>query len=280
MLMPFGLFPPMSNAYRLAIDRHSYFFILRWEWYEWLGIFGPLALLYFFQRIARRQKLHCLGLLCRSLIIFEIVYLVIALVITIPPQLANLTELQPMRSLHLLYLFLFVVTGGLLAQFVLKNKIWRWMVLFVPLCAGMFCAQRQSFPNTSHIEWPGASSRNEWVQAFVWIRDNTPVDAYFALDPDHMRLPGEDQHGFRAMAERSMLADNTKDSGAVTMFPALAETWLQQVNAQDGWSHFGEQEFRRLKSLYGVTWVILERSEKHGLACPYENNAVSICRIP
>jgi hypothetical protein len=280
MLMPFGLFPPMTNAYRIAIDRHSYFFILRWEWYEWLGIFGPLALLYFFQRIARKQKLDRLALLCRSLIVFEIFYFIVALIITIPPRLANLTELQPMRSLHLLYVLLFVFAGGLLAQFVLKNKPWRWIVLFLPLSAGMFYAQRESFPNTSHIEWPGARSRNEWVQAFVWIRDNTPVDAYFALNPDHMQLPGEDQHGFRAIAERSMLADNTKDSGAVTMFPALAETWLQQVSAQAGWSHFGEEDFRRLKSLYGVNWVVLERHQNSGLSCPYQNDVLSVCRIP
>jgi hypothetical protein len=280
MLMPFRLFPRMTDAYRTAIDRHSYFFILRWEWYEWLGIFGPLAILYLFQRIARRQKLPCLALLCRSLIVFEIFYFVIALVITIPPQLGNLVELQPMRSLHLLYVFLFVFTGGLLAQFGFKNRIWRWILLFVPLCAGMFYAQRQSFPSTSHIEWPGASSRNEWVQAFIWIRDNTPVDAYFALDSDHMRLRGEDQHGFRAIAERSMLADRIKDSGAVTMFPALAETWLQQVKALDGWSNFGEQDFRQLKSSYGVNWVILEHPENEGFSCPYHNDAVSICRIP
>jgi hypothetical protein len=280
ILLPFGLFPPMTNAYRLAIDRHSYFFILRWEWYEWLGIFGPLLLLYLFQRIARREKLRGLGLLCRSLIVFEIFYFVLALVITIPPQFANLAELQPMRSLHLLYVLLFVFTGGILAQFVLKNRIWRWIVLFVPLCAGMFYAQRQSFPNTSHVEWPGAPSRNEWVQTFVWIRDNTPVDAYFALDSDHMRLPGEDQHGFRAIAERSMLADRIKDSGAVTMFPALAETWLQQVNAQDGWEHFGEQDFRRLKTSLGVNWVVVERPQAAGPYCPYHNGGLSVCRIP
>jgi hypothetical protein len=279
MLMPFGLFPRVTDAYRTAIDRHSYFFILRWEWYEWVGIVGPLALLYFFQRIARRQKLPYLALLCRSLIVFEFFYFFVALVITIPPQFGNLAELQPMRSLHLLYVLLFVFAGGLLAQFVLKNKIWRWILLFVPLCAGMFYAQRQTFPMTSHIEWPGAVSTNEWVQAFIWARDNTPVNAYFALNPDYMRLPGEDQHGFRAIAERSRIADRTKDSGAVTMFPALAETWLQQVNAQDGWSLFSEQDFHRLKSSYGVDWVILEHPENEDLSCPYHNEGVSICRI-
>jgi hypothetical protein len=142
-------------------------------------------------------------------------------------------------------------------------------------------AQRESFPMSSHIEWPGTSSRNQWAQAFVWVRDHTPADAYFALNPDCMRLPGEDQHGFRAMAERSRLADRTKDSGAVTMFPALAEIWLQQLGAQTGWSHFDEQDFRRLKSLYGVNWVVLERPlVGDGFSCPYANSAVFVCTIP
>ena len=41
----------------------------------------------------------------------------------------------------------------------------------------------------------------------------------FALDPRYMALPGEDQHGFRVIAQRSALADAVKDSGAATMFP-------------------------------------------------------------
>ena len=95
-----------------------------------------------------------------------------------------------MRSLHLIYLLLFVISGGLLAEHVLKTKLWRWLV-FVPLCAGMFYAQRQLFPATPHLEWPGRQAGNHqagnpWVQAFLWIQDHTPVDAYFALDPEHI----------------------------------------------------------------------------------------------
>jgi len=38
----------------------------------------------------------------------------------------------------------------------------------------------------------------------------------------------DDQHGFRAIAERSRLADAVKDSGAATMFPetTAAVDWL------------------------------------------------------
>jgi hypothetical protein len=59
----------------------------------------------------------------------------------------------------------------------------------------------------------------------------------FALDPRYMALPGEDQHGFRAIAQRSALADAVKDSGAASMFPALAAPWTEQLNAQKGWEN-------------------------------------------
>jgi len=44
------------------------------------------------------------------------------------------------------------------------------------------------------------------------IRLQTPRDAVFALDPNYMLIAGEDQHGFRAIAERSALADALKDN--------------------------------------------------------------------
>ena len=161
----------------------------------------------------------------------------------------------------------------------LKNRAWRCAALFVPLCAGMFLVQRALFPASAHIEWPGAEPKNQWVQAFEWIQTNTPRDAVFALDPLHMSIPGEDANGFRAIAQRSMLADAVKDSGAVTMFPALAEEWLRQVQAQSGWKTFQAQDFRRLRAQYGVNWIVVQRPDGIGLDCPYENAALLVCRV-
>ncbi|OLC94399.1 MAG: hypothetical protein AUH86_14560 [Acidobacteria bacterium 13_1_40CM_4_58_4] len=279
LLLPFGLFPPVTGAYREVLQSRAYFFLLRWEWYEWLGIFAPLVLLWWFHRIARQQKLPMLDLLCRALIGFGLFFFVVALVITIPPRFANFAELQPMRNLQLVYILLFVFAGGLLAQFVLKDRAWRWLLLFAPLCASMWFAQRELFPATPHLEWPGREAKNDWVSAFLWVRGNTPVDAYFALDPDYMELPGEDQHGFRAIAERSRLADRIKDSGAVTMFPALAGTWHEQVGAQSGWKTFQVQDFHHLKETFGVNWVVLQRPGVAGLSCPYQNNTLLVCQV-
>jgi len=166
----------------------------------------------------------------------------------------------------------------MLAEHVLAPKWWRWLV-FVPLCAGMYYAQRQLFPATPHIEWPGRQTRNPWMVAFLWVRGNTPVNACFALDPEHMRLPEEDQHGFRAVAERSMLADRVKDSGAVTMFPALARTWLDQVSAQQGWKDFGAEDFARLHQRFGVDWVVLQAPGVGGMDCPYRSGVLLVCRM-
>jgi hypothetical protein len=143
----------------------------------------------------------------------------------------------------------------------------------------MYFAQRELFPATAHIEWPGASPRNSWANAFLWARQNTPNDAYFVLNPDYMELPGEDYHGFRAIAERSRLADRVKDSGVVSMFPAMGKSWQEQVHALDNWKNFQQHDFRALRQKFGVNWAILEKPMAAGLNCPYENADVKVCRI-
>jgi hypothetical protein len=144
----------------------------------------------------------------------------------------------------------------------------------------MFMVQRSIFPDTRHVEWPGAAPMNPWEQAFVWIRQNTPLDAVFALDPDYMRLENEDEVGFRCLAQRSRLADKVKDDGVVSMFPLLADSWWKQVQAQTPWKNFGIEDFSRLKNIYGVNWVVVQQPGAAGLTCYYQNAAVQVCKIP
>ena len=279
-LLPFGIsFDPPSAAYHQVALEHPYFYLLQWHWYEWLGAIAPIPILWWFSRIGRSRQLRNLDVLCRALIVYELVYLLVSLVLTIPARFEALARLQPMRSLYLLYVFFFLFAGGLLGEYVLKNRVWRWAALFVPLCAGMFVAQRALFPASAHIEWPGAAPKNQWVQAFLWIRGNTPRDAIFALDPTHMDIPGEEENSFEAVAQRSMLADANKASGAVSMFPAMADEWFSQIQAQSGWTTFHVQDFRRLKTQYGVSWVVLQQPGTAGLDCPYQNATVLVCRL-
>jgi len=278
--MGIPLAPASSAAYHEVAKHHSYFYIQHWQWYEWLGIVAPLGLLWWFGKLARERKWVNVERVSRAFVIYGLIYVAIALVVDLPPQWETLARIQPLRCLHLLYTVMFVIMGGFLAEYVLKDYVWRWLLLFVPLALGMFLVQRAIFPASAHVEWPGAGPKNPWAQAFVWIRQNTPVDAVFAIDPDHMHIPGEDEIGFRCLAQRSRLADAVKDDGAVSMFPALVDRWRAQVQAQTPWKDFGLADFVRLKNTYGVKWVVLQQPGVEGLSCVYENGTVKVCRIP
>ena len=217
--------------------------------------------------------------LLKALAAFEALFLAVALFISMPGRRERFAEIQPMRCLLLVYILLFLLGGCLLGEWVLQRRIWRWALLFAPLCTGMTVAQLQLFPASRHLEWPWEQPRNSWVEGFDWIRTHTPQDAYFALDPDYERLPGEDVHGFRAIAQRSMLADNGKDSGAVSMFPALAGEWKDQVDARRGWKQFQRPDFLRLKARYGADWVVLQQPGARGLNCPYQNERILVCPV-
>jgi hypothetical protein len=279
-MLPFGitLEPPPAAYHEVALRQPSHF-VLRWEWYEWLGVIGPVVLFWWFARLARRRGMKNVELVSRAIIPFVLVAAVAAIVLSSSVRLEALARLQPLRCLALCYTLLIVVGGGLLGEHVLQARAWRWLVLFVPLSLGMFFAQRQVFPASDHIEWPWAQPRNPWAQAFDWIRANTPTDALFALNPGHMELPGEDEIGFRARAERSMLADAVKDKGASTMFPPLSVKWLEQFQDQKNWKQFQEEDFERLRQKYGVSWVVIEQPGEPGLECPYQNSAVRVCRV-
>ena len=65
-----------------------------------------------------------------------------------------------------------------------------------------------------------------------------------------------------------MLADSVKDRSAMSMFPAMAETWKTQADTQRGWQHFALEDFQRLKAEFGIDWVVLQKPGVPGLTCP------------
>jgi len=274
-----NIFYPTSPAYHEAIRFHENHYILQWQWYEWLGAIAPVVIFWCLGRIATSRRLMDTARACRALIIYDLVYLAAALAISIPQRFEGLARMQPLRSLLLLYVMLIIIGGGLAAEYLLKHQVWRWLVLFLPLCAGMFLAQRSLFPASDHIEWPWAKPKNQWEQAFLWIRNKTPIDAVFAIDPVYIRIPGEDTVAFRPVAERGSIADGYKDSGTVSMFPPLADRWWEQFQAEKNWTNFSAADFLRLRDRYGVNWVALQVPGVPGLTCPYRNSAVMVCRV-
>ena len=273
-------FEPASGVYREVLASRSYFSVVNWAWYEWIGVFAPLLLLWWFSRIRTADALAPFRRISGSLVFFGLFFTAAGLVLSMSRRFDNLLRLQPMRSFHLIYLILFLFLGGLIGDHILKGERWRWCCLFLSLAIAMRTVQTHAYPFSEHIEWPGASYSSGWLSAFIWVRGHTPKKAIFALDPDYMAFSGDDQHGFRAVAERSALADNLKDSGAVSLFPQLADLWKRQVAAQQGWENFKLADFRNLAVTYGVDWFVLQRSQAiAGLVCPYQNEAVRVCRF-
>ncbi len=267
------------GAAREALHSRTFFFLYNWTWYEWVGVLAPLAIAGWASTLALRTNTPQFRLVLRSVVLFGILFTALGILLSSFAGLENLTRLQPMRAFHLIYVVFFVLLGGLLGEYVLKSTTWRWLVLFLPLAAGMWFTARDAYAASPHVEWPGVEQSNPWLSAFYWIRANTPKDAVFALGPNFMTARGEDAHGFRAVAERSMLCDSVKDSGVVSLFPDLADEWEAQTRAQWGWEHFGPAEFGRLARRYPVSWVVTRLPAPDGLDCPFRNAELVICRI-
>jgi hypothetical protein len=279
-LLPFGYgFQPAQGPAREALLARTYFFVTNWAWYEWVGAYAPLAVLGWFGSVRPRGAAPAFRRIARALVPYGLLFTLAALALASSPRLETFNRLQPMRAFHLLYCIFFALLGGLIGEYVLGRKLWRWAALFAPLAAGMWVAQAGAYPSSPHVEWPGHSSDSAWLQALYWIRANTPKDAVFALDPNYFALPGVDQHGFRAVAERSVLADNLKDSGPVALFPQLAEEWKRQVSAQAALEKFDQRDFERLARLYPVTWIVTPSPGPAFANCLYRNQELAVCHI-
>jgi len=279
--VPLGwIFERPTPIWRKALETRSYFFLYRWTWYEWLGALAPLLLFWLLWRYAERRGETKLAQFAMAVFAYGVFQQIASMVILGSPGLVRVTPMQPMRYLHLIYFFLALVAGCLLTRYVIRASAWRWAVYLVVINVGMFSAQQSLYGGTAHLELPGMQPSNPWLQAFAWIRHNTPVNAYFVMDPNYMAAPGEDYHSFRALAERSQLADAIKDTAVVTQVPDLGPDWERQVTAQAGWPNFRLADFERLKSDFGVDWALVSYPAPAGLDCRWHNSTLSVCQIP
>jgi len=281
VIFPLGwLFEPPTQPWLTAMGTRHWYRLYDWAWYEWLGAIAPLIIFYVVSRIAQRQGNHNLAAFARAVLIYGVFQQAVAMIVLGPKRWIVLSALEPMRYLHLVYVFLALIAGAYLGKQVLCERAWRWAVFLVVANGDMYIAQRQLFASAPHIELPDMRTGNPWLEAFDWIRRNTPEDAYFALDPNYMVAPGEDNHSFRALAERSQLVDAIKDTSVVIKVPELGPSWERQVAAQVGWSHFTLADFERLKAKFGVDWVLVAYPAPEGLACRWHNRSLSVCHVP
>lgn len=273
------IFEPPSATWRQALETRDYYFLSRWTWYEWVGAIAPLVLFVLLRRFAMARGDRALERFAWGVLVYGVLQQGIALVIEYVPGLVRVIPLQPMRYLQLVYVLMVLVAGCLLGRYWLRWSAWRWCGLLLIAGAGMMIPQRALFAGTEHVEWPGQRSRNEWLQAFEWVRENTPEDAYFAIDPRYLAAAGNDAHSFRALAERSVLADAIKDPAVVTQVPQLGPEWIREETALAGWERFGAGDFARVRLQFGVQWVVTKYPAGAGLDCRWHGAALAVCRI-
>ncbi|MGC2503439.1 MAG: hypothetical protein WA400_15050 [Silvibacterium sp.] len=272
---------PVSPAYFEAIHSpaRNFLFPARWKWYQDFGLAAPVAL--FALAASRSDAASRVRKLCLSCVVLGVSSGLAAFLFVHPSGPYLLARVQILRSFHILYLLGVLLLGGWLGRVLWYRRSTRW-VAFVPLAiaaGGLFAAQRATYPLSAHIEWPGMRPRNAWVQAYRWIRNNTPANAIFAANPDLVRIDGVDMQGFRATTARSILADDKDQGVAAVVKPSIAGVWAAQRNAQVGLDNMSDQErIARLKP-FGVTWLLLPSSAATNFPCPFENAVAKVCRM-
>ncbi len=277
------LAPTESATYvQIALTR-SYWFLSQWHWYELLGLVAPIVILHW-QR-GRRSGTYprpvSRDLAQTGMQLGSIAFLIALLFAHESYRTHLVARLQPLRAFQIVYELMILLLGAWLGTHLLKKHAWRWAVLILTLGPAMFFAQRGTFPNSAHFEWPNAAPHNPWQQAFVWIRTNSPINALFALDAHYITQGRhEDAQCFRAIAERSALPDYSKDGGEASITPALTDRWTIGQAAQTNLDVESDaMRAAKLKPL-GATWVVLEAESNTAWLCPYRNSTVKVCKLP
>ncbi len=282
-ILPTGFhLAPATGPYREALFSRDYFFLYNWAWYHWLGMLAPLAILGWFCTKGRvRGTRPGFRLISFALIPFGLLSIAAAVLLASSPDFEMFERLQPLRSFHLITLVFVLLLAGVAGEYLAKGRKWVPVAIALPMAIGMYVVARQTYPNSPQVELPAKTSSNPWVNTLLWIRQNTPDNAVFAVDSRYFKDDVADVHGFRSIAERSALADYYKDSGVVSLFPALAPEWKQMSDATYGLNHFSAAQFRNLEQEYpAVTWTVVHGPAPAGLDCPYHQDSYSVCHLP
>lgn len=273
------LSPVQTPAVVKAAQTRAYWFIDSWRWYELVGMVAPLSIL---RAIGGRTEIdgNPIRPMTRAASCSASIGVAIAILFARTSSTTYaVARLQPLRVFQFLYLLMVIALGAYFGEKFLKREVWRWAAFAVVCGTSMFILQRQTYPHTSHLEFPWIQNGNLWEQAFTWIRENTPADALFALDANYIAAPGEDSQNFRAIAERSVLPDYSKDGGLAAIAPRLAAEWNIGESAQTDLNTKSDAIRRSRLAPFGVSWLVLSHDASTDMPCPYSNRAVKVCRF-
>lgn len=269
----------VTTQYRAAVLTRSYFFVSRWEWYEVVGLIAPLILFAVMLWYRRSQQEADLASCLFTAILFGSFFCLLALFIDRSPELLPMAKFQPLRAFHLLYILMFLLPVNAFVVSVTRHRPGIAFALIPVIACVMFFVQQQTFPASAHVEWPWSTPSNQWVEAFEWVRSNTPKDAVFALDGEYTEARGEDCQGFSALAERSSLADVSKDGGVAALFPSVAPQWAREAQITSRVAHFAREDNLDALAKAGASWVLLPAGNAESFDCAYRNATVAVCRL-
>ena len=269
--------PADTSLYTWVAMTRYYWFPFRWQWYEQFGLLGPVFVLIL---LARQSGSVQQAQLTRAALTLAAISSAVA-VLYCRAHLAShlVARLQPLRCFTVVYLLMLLMLGAWLGEHLLRDSVWRWAALLLTAGALLFFVDRQTFPASAHLEWPGQPSPNRWVEAFRWVRDHTLVDAVFALDAHYITTQGEDAQCFRAIAQRSALPDYSKDGGEASITPALTSAWVAGQSAQTGLEQDTDAQRTAAVLRLGATWMVLRATSPTTFPCPYRNAEVKVCRL-
>jgi hypothetical protein len=292
-----ALAPSETPAIIAAEKSRYYWFLSQWQWFELLGLAGPLVVLAALLSHFRKQSdplNETAATLCRASIAIGCIAILVVLLFAHESGRTHLVaRLQPLRVFLLIYAVMTLLLGATLTQLALELRRRSHatprrialtslpVLVLLALAATMFYVQRQTFPASEHLElpWRAQQNPNPWVRAFLWARDNTPPGALFALDAKYVNEDGEDAQTFRATALRSAIPDFSKDGGEAAITPSLAAQWQRGANAQINLSTETDAiRDTRLLPL-GVTWMVLRATAPTAHPCPYNNGSIKVCRL-
>ncbi len=283
---------PASAAATAAVHSRYYWFLAEWQWYEWMGLLGPVAIL------AASLRWRAGGLSAAAFEVCRAGLMLGMLAASITMAFAQehfrshtVASLQPLRAFLLIYVAMICLLGGLLGSvaraWILQTRS-PWLggcltaapsVFIFFMAITMFDVQRDTFPASIHVESPGRDNPNPWVKAFLWVRTYTPKDAVFAMDARYVNTRGEDAQTFRAIAQRSAIPDFSKDGGEAAIAPLLAPRWQTAATATGHLSALPDAERDSLLRPFGVDWMVLRADAVTSHPCPYRNETVKICAL-